>query len=131
MPVRSGYGPSVSDGATAHAADDVPPAVVVPPLDDADDGADGDDAPQPANAAPTPAPRTAGASRRRIFFVAMVFSHLTKLRSIDAHTFASKVPTAPQSANGELRNLEWSVTGTRHPCLFAVALVNDVSCRRG
>src|SRR5438105_6064914 len=61
MPVRSGYGPAVSDGVAAHAPDVVPPVDVLVPLLVL--GLVGLD-PQPMNAAPTAAVKTPSMSRR-------------------------------------------------------------------
>jgi hypothetical protein len=63
IPVRSGYGPAVSSGDTAHADD-----VVVPPLDElpplvVDDDGEVGEAPQAAANAALAAPRSPIASR--------------------------------------------------------------------
>src|SRR5204862_5368701 len=66
IPVRSGYGPSVSDGVMAHVDDPVPVVVVVAALVVVLGLVD-DDAHAEVNAAPTPAPSAASSSRRSSF----------------------------------------------------------------
>ena len=75
--MRSGYGPSVSDGVTAQPDVDVPPVDEPPVLP----GLVGDDEHAATAAALTLAPSAASNSRRAIFFVA--FEDIARVRASD------------------------------------------------